>query len=73
MKQVFFEKFSDKQLRMLRIQLNDSFIKVNENLPDEIKTYINKENQSYGNVMTRTNRCITIIDHECVRRFLNQD
>jgi len=72
MKQIFFEKFSDNEIRTIRMLLIESYDVINVKLPEDIKVFLNRENNQIGNLFTRINRCLSLIDRECVRRFLNQ-
>jgi len=41
-------------------------------LPENLKIYITKPNDSVGNVRTRVQRCVELINREVIRRFFNE-
>lgn len=73
MRQNHFEQYKDNELRKIRKILGESFNEVDETLPVEIKEFIKSENPVIGNVMTRIGRCMSLVDRECINRFINQE
>jgi hypothetical protein len=69
MKQSDFSKFNDGELYIIR---NNLITYKTQKLPKEIQEYINPDTLLIGNLHTRIMRCISLIDHEIVDRFVNK-
>jgi len=67
MKQKDFKKYDNYNLCEIRNNLIAQSI---NKLPIEIKNFVNKTNPIVGNEYTRIMRCISLIDHEIIDRFL---
>ncbi len=72
MKKELFKKYTDQELRSIRLQLMGSYNTIHVSLPNEIKTYVEGKNALVGNQQTRVTRCIKLLDQECITRFLAQ-
>lgn len=67
MKQKDFKEFNDDILYLIRQNL----LKQNyKDLPIKVLKYINTPNPHIGSITTRAMRCVSLIDHEIVNRFL---
>ncbi len=68
-----YHNYSNENLRETRNNLHNSLSDLSyvENLPSELKTYINTENPQIGNTNTRIVRCIKTIDEAIVIRFIS--
>lgn len=68
MKVSSFNEYSDDEIRDIRLKLISKNI---EELPENIKKYVEAENVQIGNQITRINRCVALIDKLIVQRFIN--
>jgi hypothetical protein len=65
-----FDNYSDALIKEVVLKLEKPFSENDTTLPTEIFKYINTENPQIGNVMTRKNRCITLLHKQIILRFL---